>query len=52
MPTDKSQILIRVQPPMKVALKKAAQEERRSLSNLVEHVMAEWLQQKAKRKPK
>jgi len=51
MTTDKSPILIRVQPKTKAAIVKAALEDQRSVSNLIEHVMTEWLHQKPKKPP-
>ena len=48
MTTDKSPILIRVPEELKAELREAARQERRSVSNLIETVMAEWLNQRSK----
>jgi predicted HicB family RNase H-like nuclease len=45
MTTDKSPILFRVQPELRARLEKAARDQNRSLSNLVETAMTEWAQQ-------
>jgi len=36
----------RVEPELKVALEKAAQDDRRSLSSLVEIILSDWLREK------
>jgi hypothetical protein len=56
MTSDKSIILVRVEPKTKEAIVKAARDEQRSVSNLIERVMTDWLREryvppKAKRKP-
>jgi hypothetical protein len=45
MTTTKPPVFIRVEPKTKVAIEKAAADEQRSVSNLVERVMTEWLRQ-------
>lgn len=43
MTTTKPPVFIRVEPKTKAAIEKAAADEQRSVSNLVERVMTEWL---------
>jgi len=55
MTTDKSPILIRVQPRTKDALKKAASDQERSVSFVLDKMAVEWLRQNGylpKAKPK
>jgi hypothetical protein len=46
MTSDKSIILIRVEPKTKEAIAKAAADEQRSVSNLIERFITEWLRYK------
>jgi len=42
----------RVEPEVKAAIEKAAKQERRSLSSLVEVILSDWLEGKKKRPSK
>jgi hypothetical protein len=42
----------RVEPPVKAAIEKAAKQERRSLSSLVELILLDWLEGRKKKPPK
>ena len=52
MTTKKQTLLIRLRPETKAALRKAALAEQRSMAFMADQAITEWLQQKAKRKPK
>jgi predicted HicB family RNase H-like nuclease len=44
--TRSAQLLVRIQPSLKAAAERAAAEDRRSLSSLVEKLLADYLKKK------
>ena len=52
MTTAKPPVFIRVESKTKAAIEKAAADEQRSVSNLIERVMTEWLRHNGYLPPK